>query len=182
MSFLARVDWRLPVCGTAIAVAISVLLLLTPVFDFAELFFMDLAVPVTLFILLLIAARQKSVSVLATAIVVAATAYFVHVNSDPIRFSGRWILWGRQYKAALFRQSSSAPGLLHVEWDGWGFAGNDTVVYAVYDPHDSLSVAADKHLSGQVPGVPCGVSSVYRLQKHWYSVVMYTDTDWNDCP
>jgi hypothetical protein len=70
----------------------------------------------------------------------------------------------------------------HIEWDGWGFAGSDTVVYAVYDASDSLALAADRHLSGKVPGVPCGVSGVQRLEKHWYSVAMYTDTNWNDCP
>jgi len=68
-----------------------------------------------------------------------------------------------------------------MEWDGWGFAGSDTVVYLVYDPNDSLVPAVRSHSSGNFKGIPCEVWHVRRLESNWYSVVFYTETAWNSC-
>ncbi len=177
-----RVDWRLTFYGVVIALAVFIPLLLTPWFDGAELFFLFVGVPVTLLVLLMIAALTRSLSVFVMAIAIAMTSYFVGVHSNQIRFTGRWLLWGKEYRAAVNAQKTAEGGLPHIEWDGWGFAGSDTVVYVVYDANDALASVANRHLYGRVSGIPCGVSNIYRLEKHWYSVVMYTDTGWNDCP
>lgn len=62
-----------------------------------------------------------------------------------------------------------------------GFAGEDTFVYIVFDPCDSLSAPANDHLSGKFTGISCAVGRVHRLEKHWYTVTFYTDTSWGRC-
>jgi hypothetical protein len=71
--------------------------------------------------------------------------------------------------------------LKHVEWDGWGFAGSDTVVYLVFDPDNSLASAARIGAPGKLHGIPCEVPHVRRLEHQWYTVLFYTDTDWDHC-
>jgi hypothetical protein len=94
----------------------------------------------------------------------------------------RWLFHSNQYKARVLSERRESNGLLrHVEWDGWGFAGNDTVVYLVFDPVDVLSTAANRAAPGKYPGLPCEVARVKRLSQHWYTVQFYTDTDWNHC-
>jgi len=62
---------------------------------------------------------------------------------------------------------------------GWlGWAGQDTVVYVVFDPRDSLSQAAISHQPGKYDGIPCEVFLVRRLESHWYTVRFYTNSDW----
>jgi hypothetical protein len=60
------------------------------------------------------------------------------------------------------------------------FAQN-TEVYLVYDPTDSLSVAALINESGKFEGIPCEVRVVRRLENHWYTVLFYTSTTWDYC-
>jgi hypothetical protein len=94
----------------------------------------------------------------------------------------RWLLWSRRYKTELLAHAySPSQGLNHIEWDGWGFAGNDTVAYLVFDPTDSLASAAKRGAAGRFDGLPCEVSLVRRLESRWYSVVFYTDADWDHC-
>jgi hypothetical protein len=174
-------DWRLPFWAAVAVVLVFVPLLLSPTFELWEIFFHYAGVPIALLILLVVAATRRSVSVLAMAVVVALMSYLIYANQDAIRFTGRWALWSHQYKKAAKAQQAVAGELPHAEWDGWGFAGLDTTVYAVFDASDSLYPVAQKHMWGKVPGIPCPVSSVYRLEKHWYSVVMYTNSDWNQC-
>jgi hypothetical protein len=70
----------------------------------------------------------------------------------------------------------------HIEWDAWGFPGAGyTTVYLVFDPNDSLSAAAKNDSNGKFSGIPCGVSPVHKLESHYYSVILYTDTDWSHC-
>lgn len=72
-------------------------------------------------------------------------------------------------------------GLKHIEWDGWGWGGNDTVVYLVFDPNNALADAATGGLAGKYPGIPCEVYRVRRLESHWYTVYFYTNSDWTSC-
>jgi hypothetical protein len=71
--------------------------------------------------------------------------------------------------------------LKHIEWDGWGFAGEESVVYLVFDPSDALSAVAPGKSPGKLAGIPCSVYRVRRFESHWYSVLFYTDTDWDHC-
>jgi hypothetical protein len=91
----------------------------------------------------------------------------------------RWLVWSRSYKAAVFAQRNSANGeLKHIEWDGWGWGGEDTTVYLVFDPTDSLSAASQEHRPGKFNGIPCEVPLIERVEKNWYVVRFYTDELW----
>jgi hypothetical protein len=93
--------------------------------------------------------------------------------------SARWLIWSRSYQSAVLTQPDSTNGYLkHVEWDGWGWSGQDTVVYVVFDPTDSLFQAARSHQPGRYKGIPCKVFRVRRLESHWYTVQFYTNEEW----
>jgi hypothetical protein len=86
------------------------------------------------------------------------------------------------YKEKVFAEPISAKGdLKHIEWDGWGMFGQDTSVFLVFDPTDSLAMAAISRLPGKFNGIPCEVFLVRRLESHWYTVQNYTDQGWGDC-
>jgi hypothetical protein len=100
-----------------------------------------------------------------------------------MRSAARWLIWSQDYKALVLAQPISPKGdLKHIEWDGSGFAGvaNNTV-YLVFDPANSLSVAAKKHQSGKFSGIPCEVDLTRRLENDWYAVLFYTDQTWDKC-
>lgn len=66
---------------------------------------------------------------------------------------------------------ASAKGDLKlIDWDGWGMFAQNTYVFLVFDPTDSLSVAAMTHQPGKFNGIPCEVLLVRRLKSQWYSV------------
>jgi hypothetical protein len=70
--------------------------------------------------------------------------------------------------------------LKHIEWDGWGFPGaGNTVVYLVHDPDDRLATAAKSHSASKLGAIPCSAASVRRLERCWYTLSFYTDTDWD---
>jgi hypothetical protein len=99
-------------------------------------------------------------------------------NFYAIRSEARWLVWAHRYKAEVLAQPSVTGELKHVEWDGWGWAAQDTTVYLVFDPTDSLSTAAREHRPGKFNGIPCEVPVVDRLEKNWYAVRFYTDEWW----
>jgi hypothetical protein len=102
---------------------------------------------------------------------------------QPILFqSARWLFKSGKYKNQVFAQPTElSKGLKHIEWDGWGWGGNDTTVYLVFDPNNALSSAATDGLPGTYPGIPCEVYRVRRLENQWYTVQFYTYFDWNHC-
>lgn len=127
--------------------------------------------------------RLALLSALATFWVVS-TIFFVFdiKHQSAIRTPARWLLWSHNYKDRVLAQSASANGeLKHVEWDGWGWGGEDTTEFLVFDPTDSLSAAARSHLPGKFDGIPCEVPRVNRLESHWYTVVFYTNQGWGEC-
>src|SRR5258708_274076 len=69
----------------------------------------------------------------------------------------------------------------HSEWEssGWGPVG-PTFVYLVFDPTDSLSVAAKNHQPGRYSGIPCEVAHIQRLESHLYAVTFYTEEIWGE--
>jgi hypothetical protein len=103
--------------------------------------------------------------------------------SATIRSSVRWAFHAADYKAKVLAQPSPRDGSLkHMEWDGWGFPGaGDMTMYLVFDPHNSLSQAAISHSSVKVTGLPCEVPTVRRLEDRWYTVMFYSETDWDHC-
>jgi hypothetical protein len=96
-----------------------------------------------------------------------------------IRSAAKWFMGSQRYKTEVLAQSAgTARELKHIEWDGWGWAGQDTTVYLVFDSTDSLSVAAANHTPGKPNGIPCEVAQVRQLENHWYTVQFYTNEFW----
>jgi len=103
-------------------------------------------------------------------------------NYLAVRSSARWLIWSNDFKAKVAAQPTSASGdLKHLDWDGWGWGGENTEVYLVFDPSDSLSVAAKSHQPGKFNGLPCKVPRVLRLERNWYAAQFYTANDWDHC-
>lgn len=189
----ARFNWALPSCTALVIVLIYISM------EFwawnAEFFVSVLFVApvlVVLSIALIISAalgrsRQTRLTLLTTVAVlwVTSAAMFLLIGRYglAIRTTVRWLAWSRDYKTEVLAQPPSTNGnFKHIEWDGWGFAGaGDTTVYLVFDPSDSLSGAARNRRAGKFDGIPCAVPVVNRLEKRWYTVVFYTDEDWNHC-
>lgn len=91
----------------------------------------------------------------------------------------RWMAWSGAYKAAVMGQPEPLDHeLKHIEWDGWGWGGEDTSVYLVFDPMDALAGAGRSHQPGKYNGIPCEVDRVKRLEAKWYTVRFYTDRVW----
>jgi hypothetical protein len=178
-----RFNWKLSLYAAVGALIVFLPIALSSQFDFGEIVYIFVVTPIVSLVLLVIAGRKKSLSVLAMVMVYCAVSWALVKQSDSLRATGRWLLWSKGYKTQVLGQPYPASGeLRHVEWDGWGFAGaGDTNVYLVFDPADSLAGAAKTASSGKLSGIPCGVSGVRRLESHWYSVVLYTDTDWQHC-
>jgi hypothetical protein len=114
------------------------------------------------------------------------SAFFIFDYRYPIaiRSTARWLIWSHDYKTQVLAQPSPPNGQLkHIEWDGWGFPGaGDTTAFLVFDPADSLSVAASSNQSGKFNGIPCEVFRVRRLESHWYTVIYYTGPYyWDQC-
>jgi len=94
-----------------------------------------------------------------------------------------WLLDSGKYKTEVLAQrQGQRGGLQHIEWEGWGWGGQDTQVYLVFDPNNALAQAARTGLPGKFPGIPCQVPSVTRLGSRWYTVQFYTTTDREHCP
>ena len=127
--------------------------------------------------------RRQTTATLAMAAFFLTVSWLLFHIFDDVRTTGRWLISSKKYKAEVLAQPESAISeLKHVEWDGWGFAGSgDTTVYLVFNPNDSLAIAAKNGSPGKFSGIPCEVPNVHRLENHWYTVLFYTDTDWNHC-
>jgi hypothetical protein len=98
--------------------------------------------------------------------------------SYTIRTAVRWPVGSERYKSEVLAQPTVTGELKHIEWDGWGWAAQDTTVYLVFDPTDSLATPARTHQPGKFGGIPCEVPVVKRLEKDWYLVQFYTDEWW----
>jgi hypothetical protein len=140
-------------------------------------------VSLVLLVILFRTVRRQAAAALTMAAVFCVASWLLFRVSDDVRTTGRWLIHSRSYKADVLAQpDSSNGGLKHVEWDGWGFPGaGDTVVYLVFDPDDSLALAAGSHSPGKFSGIPCEVPNVRHLEDHWYTVLFYTDTTWDHC-
>jgi hypothetical protein len=125
--------------------------------------------------------RLAASAAVAAFIVYCLTTSIVLKQRNEIRTNTRWFLWSKRYKAQVIATDTAKGELKHREWDGWGFAGADTTVYLVFDPSDLLLTAARNHSSGKFAGIPCEVPLVHRLEDHWYTVLFYTDIDWQHC-
>ena len=112
----------------------------------------------------------------------AVIAFVLVWNYSAVQTEARWLLSSRHYKSDMLSRPAPPDGeLKHIEWDAWGWEGENTTVYLVFDPIDSLSLAAATHESGKFAGIPCDVPKVSRLERQWYVVTFYTNKEWGRC-
>ena len=177
-------DWRLPVSGAAGAAFMFLSLILYSAYG-AVLHVILVAPFVCLLALTLavVAAIRKRyrrcLSMLLALVAFLLVSAALFKDKDALRASLRWTVESRRFKAEVLAQPAPSNGQLrHVEWEATGFMGIDQAVYLVFDPADSLALAAKSHSSGRFRGIPCEVPAVRRLERHWYSVEFYTDEEW----
>lgn len=111
-------------------------------------------------------------------------SFFLFDGTHPIaiRSTARWLVSARVYKTQVLEQPQPPNGeLKHIDWDGWGMFAQNTEVYLVFDPSDSLLKAAASDEPGKFDGIPCEVQLVRRLESHWYSVIFYLSETWDSC-
>ena len=187
-----RFNWRLQSCAAFVAFVVFVAIAVCQA-DTSLMLFLFVVPPILLVIsifLLIYAAigkgrhqRLQLLSMLAILWAVS-TSLFVFDLRHPsaIRTTARWLVWSQSYKDKVLAQPTPANGdLKHIDWDGWGMFGQDNSVFLVLDPTDTLSTAALRHQSGKFHGIPCEVRVVSRLEKHWYTVLFYTNEYWGQC-
>jgi hypothetical protein len=183
-------------CSVVAALVAIVLSLLT--YDFGVFLFLLLLWPalagcaVILALVLLVGAVTSSkrrlfcLAALGVLLTFIGTYFAMELGGKRTRNEIRWtLLWfyrSRELKAEVLAQPEPPQGELRsFDWDGWGMAGQDTEVYLVFDPTDRLSAAAKSGRPGKFPGIPCEVPQVYKLERHWYSVLYYTNEIWDYC-
>jgi hypothetical protein len=192
MSEPGRFNWPLQLSAASVAffVSIAILVCQADTGFFLELFvvapFLVILTVVSLVYTSIRRGRPKRLQLLSMVAILWAvpTSLFIYDINRPVRIrsSARWLLWSPKYKQEVLAQPTSPNGdLQHVEWDGWGMFGQDTSVFLVFDPTDSLSTPAHRHQSGKFKGIPCGVPLVTRLEKQWYAVLFYTNEYWGAC-
>jgi hypothetical protein len=152
--------------------------------DIADVGFAALAFIVILsLIAMAIYASSWAVLLMCVGYTFAAWILLTTYHND-VRESLRWFAFSGHYKSeVLASPPSRTPSLLrHAQWDIWGFAADDSIVYVVFDPGDSL-LSASRLTSRPIraAGVPCPVARVQRLEPRWYSVTFFTNTNWDDC-
>jgi hypothetical protein len=126
--------------------------------------------------------RRNRLTLLSAFAAVWAVTAVVFVHHPQVRTAARWLVWSHDYKQKVLTQRAPANGeFRHTEWDGWGWGGEDTTVFLVFDPGDSLSSVASIHQPGKFDGIPCAVPEVSRLESQWYAVRFYTNQDWQRC-
>jgi hypothetical protein len=126
--------------------------------------------------------NRQCLSILRMLVIYWSTSVVLFGNYMSIRTAARWLVLSRDYKGRVLAEPTSPNGeFKHVEWDGWGWAGQDTTVYLVFDPKDSLSAAARNHQSGKFKGIPCEVNVVRHLESQLYTAQFYTNEFWGHC-
>jgi len=185
---MAGFNWRPSLYAAILALAVYLPLVLSQAFDLAIMIYLFVLLPALTLLLALFLGivwfskkRAPGRSILLMMVIYWAVSAALYVNSESLRAELKWMWGAKEFKSQVLANPSKAPGeLRHAEWDGWGMFGMDTKVYLVFDPADSLSVAAARHSTGKIQGIPCIVASIRRLDSQWYSVKLYTGSVWKD--
>jgi hypothetical protein len=175
-----RLNWLLPLCGLVAAI-IAVL----PRLIFGEglasfgVYAAAVLLGLILLVVLVATVRRHALAAVSMAVIFCATGWLLYTRADDTV----WLFRSQIWQARVLAKPTSTDGTLkHAEWDAWGFAGVNNMVYLVFDPSNSLAPAARGGIPGKFSGLPCAVVKVHRLESHWYFVRFYTDTNWEYCP
>lgn len=179
-------NWRLPL---AALLGTFVIFLILAIFQSESLVYLFFVVPIISLFLIVCAVysavagkKRRCLAILSMLAIFWVLSVPLFKNYLAIRSAERWLIWSGDYKSRFAAQPTSANGdLKHVFWDGWGWGGENTEVYLVFDPTDSLSAAAKSHQPGKFDGLPCKVDRVFRLERNWYAAQFFTGTDWDHC-
>jgi len=179
-------NWRLPFAALLGTPLIFLILAISQRESLVYLFFV---VPIISLLLIVPAVysaigrnRIRCLSILSMLAIFWILSVPLFKNYLAIRSAARWSIWSNDYQAQVTAQPIPANGnVKHLNWDGWGWGGENTEVYLVFDPSDSLSAAAKSHQPGKFDGLPCKVDRVFRLERNWYAAQFYTGTDWDHC-
>jgi hypothetical protein len=181
-------DWRYPLYAAfgAVISFVAVMVVGGEFFGFLHLIVVVPIVSIALLCFAIFAAMRRNfrqaVSIVLALIVYCATSFALYSRGFELRTTVRWLFASNAYKARLTAEPAPSDELLkHIGWDVWGFAGNDTFAYLVFDPNDLLGPAATSNSSGDFGGLPCKVYRVRRMESHYYVVLFYTDKDWDHC-
>jgi hypothetical protein len=177
-------DWRLPLYGSlgAVIAVLPATVFGRGVGTFLGTALLGIVVGLILLVVFFLNVRRRSVAGLSMLIAFCGLAWMLFRISGDLHSTGRWLVQSKEYKAEVLAQPRSDNGeFKHLEWDCWGFAGFETEEYLVFDPDNSLAIAARSHSPGKYSGIPCEVPEVRRLESQWYTVIFYTNTGWNYC-
>ncbi len=176
----SRYYWRLA-GGLVASLVLTVLPVVFAESDLSGLLVVAMTL-ITVAVLIIFAAvanggrRRVTLSVL---VVYALVPAFLLMHFWVFRDHARWFLLSSAYEAKVLAQPAAANGeLKHVVWDGAGFAGQDTDIYLVFDPTNSLAARVGGRPPVRAVGLPCVVDRITRLESHWYAVMFYTDIFW----
>ncbi len=180
-----QLGWQMPMYAVLAAVIVFLPSLIS---SKTEVLYIFVIVPglalisICVLIYAAVSRRLPTAMMVATFCVVSAVAFLYNFQ---IRTFTRWLLWSGQYKKEVLAEPTPVNGdLKHIEWDGWGWGGQDFSVFLVFDPTDSLSGPAQNDQLGKLNGIPCEVSYVRRMDSHWYIVFFdgYVDqSSWDSC-
>jgi hypothetical protein len=179
-------NWRLPL---AALLGTPLIFLILAIFQRESLVYLFVVVPIVSLLLIafavysaIVGKKSRCLSILSTLAIFWILSVPLFKNYLAIRSAARWSIWSNDYQAQVTAQPIPANGnVKHLNWDGWGWGGENTEVYLVFDPTDSLSEAAKTHQPGKFNGLPCKVPLVFRLERNWYAAQFYTGTDWDHC-
>jgi hypothetical protein len=180
----SRFDW---VPALRVVVGASIVFVSLMVYSaYAVFLYLPLLAPFSLICLVILVVdvvrkrTRESLSMLLILVALLGTSWVLFRNEGTLRPSFRWLLRSHRFKAEVLAQPAPVNGeLRHMEWEATGFAGVAyNTDYLVFDPTDSLAIAAKMRSAGKFSGIPCEVLGVLRLENHWYSVVFYTDEAW----
>ena len=179
-------NWRLPL---AALLGTLVIFLILATFQSESLVYLFVAVPIISLFLIgwavysaIAGKKRRCLAILSMLAIFWLLSVPLFKNYLAVRSSARWLIWSGDFKAKVAAQPASPNGdLKHLDWDGWGWGGEDTQVYLVFDPSDSLSAAAKSHQPGKFSGLPCIAVRVLRLEPNWYAAQFFTGSDWDHC-
>ena len=144
-----QLGWQMPMYAVLAAVIVFLPSLIS---SKTEVLYIFVIVPglalisICVLIYAAVSRRLPTAMMVATFCVVSAVAFLYNFQ---IRTFTRWLLWSGQYKKEVLAEPTPVNGdLKHIEWDGWGWGGQDTT------------------------------DLVRRLESHWYTVQFYTNQDW----
>jgi cell division protein FtsW (lipid II flippase) len=178
-----RRTWRMPLYAALVALLVFLPSLISSNNDALYLFFVVPCLALVSICVLIFAAIRRDLLIAIAVVTFCAVSAVAFLYNYQIRTFARWTVWSREYKEQVLAEPTSASGdLKHIEWDGWGWGGQDFSLFLVFDPADSLSGPDAR--SGKVKGIPCEVSYVRRMDTHWYVVYFdaYVDqSSWDRC-